>query len=82
VIAGLLLAVGSALAGRVSLLLKQRGAGAAPAVCARYPVRSAVGLFHSKWGTVGWPSSGQTTPVGVVDGPVSGSGAVASGRRR
>jgi drug/metabolite transporter (DMT)-like permease len=54
VIAGLLLALGSALAGSVSLLLKQRGAGAAPTVCARYPVRSAVGLFHSKWWTVGW----------------------------
>jgi hypothetical protein len=54
VIAGLVLALGSALAGSVSLLLKQRGAGAAPTVRARYPVRSAVGLFHSKWWTVGW----------------------------
>src|SRR6185437_1626362 len=27
---------------------------AAPTVRARYPVRSAVGLFHSKWWTVGW----------------------------
>jgi len=53
VIAGLLLALGSALAGSLSLLLKQRGAGAAPTVRARYPVRRAVGLFHSKWWTVG-----------------------------
>jgi drug/metabolite transporter (DMT)-like permease len=54
VIAGLLLALGCAVAGSVSVLLKQRGAVTAPAVLARYPVRSAVGLFHSKWWTVGW----------------------------
>jgi drug/metabolite transporter (DMT)-like permease len=54
VIGGLLLAVGCALAGSVSILLKQRGAVAAPTVLARSPVRSAVGLFRSKWWTVGW----------------------------
>jgi drug/metabolite transporter (DMT)-like permease len=54
VIAGLLLAVGCALAGSVSLLLKQRGAVAAPTVLLRSPVRSAVGLFRSKWWTLGW----------------------------
>jgi drug/metabolite transporter (DMT)-like permease len=54
VIAGLLLAVGCALAGGVAVLLKQRGAVAAPVVLARCPVRSAVGLFRSKWWTVGW----------------------------
>ena len=53
-IAGLLLAVGCALAGSVSLLLKQRGAVAAPTVLARSPIRSAVGLFRSKWWTAGW----------------------------
>ncbi len=53
-IAGLLLAAGCALVGSVSVLLKQRGAVAAPAVLAQYPVRSAVDLFRSKWWTVGW----------------------------
>jgi hypothetical protein len=36
-IAGLLLAVGCAVAGSVGVLLKQRGAVAAPAVLARHP---------------------------------------------
>jgi drug/metabolite transporter (DMT)-like permease len=54
VIAGLLLAVGCALAGSVSVLLKQRGAVAAPTVLARHPLRSAINLFRSKWWTVGW----------------------------
>jgi hypothetical protein len=53
-IAGLLLAVGCALAGSVAVLLKQRGAVAAPTVCARYPLRSAIDLFGSKWWTIGW----------------------------
>ncbi len=51
---GLLLALGSALAGSVGMLLKQRGAVAAPAVLARHPVRSALNLFGSKWWTMGW----------------------------
>jgi hypothetical protein len=54
VIAGLLLAGGCALAGSVAILLKQRGAAAAPTVLARHPIRSAVNLFASKWWTVGW----------------------------
>ena len=53
-IAGVLLAVGCALAGSVAVLLKQRGAVAAPAVHPRHPWRSAVGLFRSKWWTVGY----------------------------
>ena len=53
-IAGLLLAVGCALAGSVAVLLRQRGAVAAPVVRARHPVSSAIGLFGSKWWTVGW----------------------------
>jgi drug/metabolite transporter (DMT)-like permease len=53
-IAGLLLAVGCALAGSVGVLLKQRGAVAAPTVLARHPLRSAINLFASKWWTVGW----------------------------
>jgi hypothetical protein len=36
------------------VLLKQRGAVAAPTVLARHPVRSAINLFRSKWWTVGW----------------------------
>jgi hypothetical protein len=47
VIAGLLLAVGCALAGSVPVLLKQRGALAAPTVLARHPLRSAIHLFCS-----------------------------------
>jgi drug/metabolite transporter (DMT)-like permease len=54
VIAGVLLAVGCALAGSVAVLLKQRGAVAAPVVLARHPVRGVIGLFGSKWWTVGW----------------------------
>jgi hypothetical protein len=54
VIAGLLLAVGCARAGSVSVLLKQRGAVAAPTVLSRHPVRSAINLFRSKSWTVGW----------------------------
>jgi drug/metabolite transporter (DMT)-like permease len=53
-IVGLLLAIGCALAGSVAVLLKQRGAVAAPVVRARHPVASAIGLFRSKWWTVGW----------------------------
>jgi len=53
-IGGLLLAVGCAAAGGVAMLLKQRGAVAAPTVQARHPLRSAIRLFASKWWTVGW----------------------------
>jgi drug/metabolite transporter (DMT)-like permease len=54
VIAGLLLAVSCALAGSVGVLLKQRGAVAAPTVLGRHPLRSAIGLFACKWWTVAW----------------------------
>jgi drug/metabolite transporter (DMT)-like permease len=54
VIAGLLLALGSALVGSVAVLLKQRGAVAAPVLLVRHPVDGAIGLFRSKWWTVGW----------------------------
>lgn len=53
-IGGLLLAIGCAIVGSVAMLLKQRGAVAAPVVLARHPFRSAIGLFGSKWWTVGW----------------------------
>jgi drug/metabolite transporter (DMT)-like permease len=54
VIAGLALALGCAITGSVGVLLKQRGALAAPVVLARHPLRSAINLFASKWWTVGW----------------------------
>jgi drug/metabolite transporter (DMT)-like permease len=54
VIAGLVLAVGCAVAGSAAMLLKQRGAVGAPTVRARHPLRSAIDLFGSKWWTVGW----------------------------
>jgi drug/metabolite transporter (DMT)-like permease len=54
VIAGLALAAGCSLAGSLAILLKQRGAVAAPAIRARHPVDSVTGLFASTWWTVGW----------------------------
>jgi drug/metabolite transporter (DMT)-like permease len=53
-ILGLLLALASALATNVAFLFKHRGAVLAPPIRARHPVRSAVGLFHSKWFLIGW----------------------------
>ena len=53
-IIGLALALASALATNVAFLLKQRGAVLAPPVRAAHPLRSAAGLFSSKWFSVGW----------------------------
>jgi drug/metabolite transporter (DMT)-like permease len=53
-VAGLALALGSALGTSVAFLFKQRGALLAPAVQARHPIRSAVGLFRSRWFSLGW----------------------------
>jgi drug/metabolite transporter (DMT)-like permease len=50
---GILLAFLCAFATNVGFLLKHRGACAAPDVSLKQPVRSAVGLFRSKWFTVG-----------------------------
>src|ERR1700730_16260928 len=53
-VAGLALALGSALITNVAFLLKQRGALLAPPVRARHPLRSAVELFRSRWFSLGW----------------------------
>jgi drug/metabolite transporter (DMT)-like permease len=54
VIVGLSLAAASAATSQVGFLLRQRGAVHAPDVQARHPVRSAIGLFTSKWWTIGY----------------------------
>ena len=53
-IVGLALALVCAAATSVAFLLKHRGAVLAPDVEVRHPLRSAVGLFRSKWFAVGW----------------------------
>ena len=53
-LAGLGLALASAFATNLGFLFRHRGAVAAPDVDARHPLRSAVGLFRSKWWTVGY----------------------------
>jgi drug/metabolite transporter (DMT)-like permease len=53
VIIGLALALACALATNVAFLLKHRGAVAAPPVRVREPLRSAAGLFRSRWFAVG-----------------------------
>jgi drug/metabolite transporter (DMT)-like permease len=54
VILGLALALASAVATNVAFLLKHRGAVLAPPILARHPLRSAIGLFSSRWFLVGW----------------------------
>jgi drug/metabolite transporter (DMT)-like permease len=54
VLLGLSLALASAVATNLAFLFKQRGAVLAPPIIARHPVRSAAGLFRSKWFLVGW----------------------------
>ena len=53
-ILGLTLALASALATNLGFLLKHRGAVLAPPIEVRHPLRSAVGLFRSRWFLVGW----------------------------
>jgi drug/metabolite transporter (DMT)-like permease len=50
---GILLSLACALATNLGFLFKHRGACAAPAVSGRHPLRSAAGLFRSKWFTIG-----------------------------
>ena len=51
---GLILAVCSAAATNLAFLLKQRGAVLAPPILVRHPLRSAIGLFSSRWFLIGW----------------------------
>jgi hypothetical protein len=51
---GLLLALACALATNAGFLCKHRGAVAAPSVDVRHPLQSAVGLFASKWWSIGF----------------------------
>jgi drug/metabolite transporter (DMT)-like permease len=54
VILGLILALASAVATNLAFLFKHRGAVLAPPIRVRHPLRSAVGLFRSRWFLVGW----------------------------
>ncbi len=51
---GLILALASAVATNLAFLFKHRGAVLAPPIQVRHPLRSAAGLFRSKWFAVGW----------------------------
>jgi len=51
---GLGLTLASAFTTNVGFLLRHRGAVAAPDVDVRHPLRSVVGLFRSKWWTIGY----------------------------
>ena len=51
---GLLLALGCAFATNLAFLWKHKGATEAPDVDIRHPLRSAGGLFTSKWWTIGF----------------------------
>jgi drug/metabolite transporter (DMT)-like permease len=51
---GLVLALASAAAGNIGFLMRHRGAVAAPDVDVRHLLRSAVGLFRSKWWAIGY----------------------------
>jgi drug/metabolite transporter (DMT)-like permease len=54
ILAGILLAVVSAATSQLGFLLRHRGARSAPDVQAHHPLYSAVGLFRSKWWSIGW----------------------------
>ncbi len=51
---GLVLALACSCVTNAGFLFRHRGAVAAPAVDGRHPLRSARGLFASKWWTIGW----------------------------
>jgi hypothetical protein len=80
---GLLLALACALATNAAFLCKHRGAVAAPRVDVRHPLRSAAGLFVSKWWAIGfgiavfaWAlhvGALALAPLSVVQAVISGS---------
>src|SRR5215218_1821385 len=51
---GLVCALLSAFGTNLAFLFKHRGAVAAPDVDMRHPLRSATGLFRSRWWSIGW----------------------------
>jgi drug/metabolite transporter (DMT)-like permease len=51
---GLVCALLSAVGTNLSFLFKHRGAVSAPEVDMRHPLRSAIGLFRSRWWSIGW----------------------------
>src|SRR2546423_346582 len=51
---GVLVALGSSLIANLGSLWRQRGATAAPEVDVRQPLRTVVGVFRSKWWTIGY----------------------------
>jgi multidrug transporter EmrE-like cation transporter len=51
---GLICALLSALGTNLAFLFKYKGAVAAPDVDMRNPLRSAIGLFRSRWWSIGW----------------------------
>jgi drug/metabolite transporter (DMT)-like permease len=79
---GILLALFCAFATNLGFLLKHRGACAAPDVSLRHPVRSALGLFRSKWFAVGMLVAGGAwclhvgalalAPLSVVQAVIAG----------
>src|SRR3954447_8159327 len=54
---GLLVALGSSAVANLGSLWRQRGAVAAPDVDIRRPLRTVVGLFRSKWWTIGYAAA-------------------------
>jgi hypothetical protein len=54
---GILLALVCAFATNLGFLWKHRGACAAPAVDIKHPLRSAKGLFASRWFAIGWATA-------------------------
>jgi hypothetical protein len=79
---GILLALASAFVANLGLLCKYRGAMAAPTVELKHPLRSAVGLFSSRWwligfaiATVGWSlhvAALSVAPLSLVETTLSG----------
>src|SRR4051794_14245088 len=54
---GVLVALGSSLIANLGALWRQRGATAAPEVDVRQPLKTVVGLFRSKWWTIGYAAA-------------------------